>query len=214
VTTAQLAALILLGMFHGVNPGMGWLFAVSTGMQERSRWALLSVLPFIALGHEASVGLVAVLVTMTDAVVAPKIVILVGGAVLVLFGLRQLLSERHLRWAGMRLGRWQLAGWSFLMSSAHGAGLMLVPVIMMSGAAEAHVHPMGASPAGSLGPAALYGALAAAVHSAAMIVTTAAVAIAVYQVLGLGILRRAWVDLDRVWGFALVGAGTATLLTA
>lgn len=220
LTGGQLAALVLLGIFHGVNPGMGWLFAVSTGMQERSRRALLTSLPFIGLGHGLSVALVATVVSVTDSVIAPKIVVLVGGAVLVGFGVRQVLSSKHLRWAGMRLGRWHLAGWSFVMSSAHGAGLMLLPVITMSGPASAG-HNMAGMPgmpapgtADRIGQAALAGLAAAGVHATAMIVTTGVVAVLVYQVLGLGVLRKAWLNLDRVWAFALVGAGTATLLTA
>jgi hypothetical protein len=221
MTGGQLAALVLLGVFHGVNPGMGWLFAVSTGMQERSRRGLITSLPFIALGHGASVALAATVVAVTDSVVAPKVVVLVGGAVLLAFGLRQVLSSRHLRWAGMRLGRWQLAGWSFVMSTAHGAGLMLLPVILMSGPAQPG-HGMAGMPgmagvsgtADRVGQAALTGLTAAGVHAVAMIATTGVVALLVYQVLGLGVLRTAWVNLDRVWAIALVGAGTATLLTA
>jgi len=208
VSTGQLVALLLLGVFHGVNPAMGWLFAVSTGMLERSARALVGVLPFIALGHQASVTAVAALGAVTDAVIAPRVVALVGGAVLVGFGLWRAVSERHLRWVGMRLGRWQLAGWSFLMSSAHGAGLMLLPVIMMS--APAHQHGLAHAAAGGL----LAGLLAGLVHTAAMVLTAGAVALVVYGVVGLGVLRRLWVNLDRIWAFALVGAGTAALLTA
>lgn len=204
MSTGQLVALVLLGVFHGVNPGMGWLFAVSTGMLERSARALLAVLPFIALGHEASVTVVAALGAVTDTVLAPRVVAFAGGALLVGFGLWQVISERHLRWAGMKLGKWQLAGWSFLMSSAHGAGLMLLPVIMMSPPAHRH----------GIARAAADGALAGLVHTAAMVLTAGAVALVVYGVVGLGVLRRLWVNLDRVWAFALVGAGTAALLTA
>jgi len=204
VSTGQLLALVLLGVFHGINPGMGWLFAVSTGMLERSARALLGVLPFIALGHQASVTAVAALGAVTDTVLAPKVVAFAGGTLLVGFGLWQVVRERHLRWAGMKLGRWQLAGWSFLMSSAHGAGLMLLPVVMMS--APAHQH--------GVAHAAASGLLAGLVHTVAMVVTAGVVALVFYSVVGLGVLRRLWVNLDRVWAFALVGAGTAALLTA
>ena len=205
MSTAQLIALVLLGLFHGLNPAMGWLFAVSTGMLERSVRALLLVLPFIGLGHAASVTLVAALGSVTDAVVAPRIAAYAGGALLVGFGIWLVASGRHLRWVGMRLGRWQLAGWSFLMSSAHGAGLMLLPVILMSGDA-AHQHGVGA--------AATSGVLAAAVHTAVMLLTAGTVALVVYGIVGLQVLRRMWVNLDRIWAFALVAAGTAALLTA
>src|SRR4051794_33121305 len=127
----ELATLALLGAFHGLNPGMGWLFAVSIGLQERSRKALLLSLPFIALGHEGAVALMAVVAAVTRSFTASRVVVLVAGAVLLVFGLWQLLRKRHTRWAGMRLSRWGLARWSFVMSSAHGAGLMVLPVFVM-----------------------------------------------------------------------------------
>ncbi|WP_328589696.1 hypothetical protein [Nonomuraea aridisoli] len=123
-----LAAVLLLGAFHGLNPAMGWLFAVARGLQERSIDRLLQSIPMIALGHLASVALVALVVAATGSVVTGTALAVGGGVVLVAFGLWRLLSKRHFRWVGMRLSLWQLTCWSFLMSSAHGAGLMLVPV--------------------------------------------------------------------------------------
>jgi hypothetical protein len=205
MTAAQLIALVLLGLFHGLNPAMGWLFAVSAGMLERSVAALLRVLPFIGLGHAASVTLIATLGAVTDAVLAPQVAAFAGGALLMGFGIWLVASGRHLRWVGMRLGRWQLAGWSFVMSSAHGAGLMLLPVILMSGG-SLHHH--------GIANAATSGVLAAAVHTAVMLVTAGAVALIVYGVVGLQVLRRAWVNVDRIWAYALVAAGAAALLTA
>src|SRR5690349_24221406 len=146
---------------------MGWLFAVARGMQEGSRAVLLRSLPPIAAGHLASVAIVAAVVSATESVVAGNLVAIVGGVVLVGFGLWRLLSARHFRWAGMRLSAAQLAGWSFLMSSAHGAGLMLLPVLATTPAVR---HPAGhathlaaAAPAGLAGTpaAALEGLLAA-----------------------------------------------------
>jgi hypothetical protein len=210
VTRDQFITLALLGVFHGINPGMGWLFAVSIGMQERSRRALLLALPAIALGHEASIGVMIAALTVTSSLLTSKIVVLVGGGLLLAFGLWQLRSKRHLRWVGMRLTRWELAGWSFVMSSAHGAGLMLLPVFAFP--LDEHVNPLdlhrGVVPVLSTGAAALV------VHVGAMIVTCGAGALIVYEVVGLGVLRRLWYNVDRVWAFALVGAGTATLLTA
>ena len=129
MTTDRLVTLALLGVFHGVNPGMGWLFAVSIGLQERSRRGLVLSLPAIALGHEGAIALMVVVLTISSSLFAAKAVVLTGGAVLLAFGLWQLWSKRHVRWVGMRLNRWQLAGWSFVMSSAHGAGLMVLPVL-------------------------------------------------------------------------------------
>ena len=205
-----LVGLAGLGAFHGLNPGMGWLFAVAIGLQERSRAALLRALPPIAAGHAGSVLVVATLVTAFESVLATRIVAIGGGCVLVGFGLWRALSQRHLRWAGMRLSAAQLAAWSFLMSSVHGAGLMLLP-FLVNGPAPVHAGHGGAAPAGDP----LWNGLAAvAVHTAAMVAVAGAVAVLVYEVVGLRILRSAWINVDRIWAFALIGAGVATAALA
>ncbi len=208
-----LASLLVLGAFHGLNPGMGWLFAVARGLQERSRARMLASLPAIAAGHAASVAAVAVLVSLTRSVVATQAMAIAGGALLAGFGLWRLLSQRHFRWVGMRLSLWQLAVWSFLMSSAHGAGLMLLPVLTsMEGGGGAHDHGLGAG-AGA-GDAVSAAVFVTGVHTLAMFAAAGAVALVVYEVVGLAVLRRAWFNLDRVWAVALIGAGAATLVTA
>ncbi|QXJ25348.1 hypothetical protein AGRA3207_006832 [Actinomadura graeca] len=210
MTDGSLAALVALGAFHGLNPAMGWLFAVARGLQERSRALVLQSLPAIAAGHAASVGTVAVLVALTRSVVATRILAAAGGVLLVGFGLWRLLSSRHFRWVGMRISLWQLAGWSFLMSSVHGAGLMLLPVLTSPGTAPAgHDHGLSSS-----GSALTTGFFVTAVHTLAMFAVAGAVAVAVYEIVGLAVLRRAWFNLDRLWAAALIGAGTFTLLTA
>ena len=207
----QLLALAGLGAFHGLNPAMGWLFAVARGMQERSRPVLLKSLPPIALGHLASVAIVASVVSATESVVAGNVVGIVGGIVLVVFGLWRLLSERHFRWAGMRLSTTQLAGWSFLMSSAHGAGLMLLPVLAV-GTAGAHMdHSVPGMRMDGTPVAALEGLAAAGVHTLAMFAVMAALAITVYEFVGVKILRRAWFNIDRLWAGVMVGAGALTV---
>lgn len=210
MNTAQLTTLALLGVFHGIDPGMGWLFAVSFGLQERSRRALLLSLPFIALGHEGSIAVMVVVLTITSSLLAAKVVVLGGGGVLLVAGVWQLIRKRHLRWVGMRLSRWQLAGWSFVMSSAHGAGLMLLPVFAFP--VDEHVSALDLR----LGVAHVLvnGAVALAVHVGAMIITCGTVAMIVYEVAGLRVLRRLWFNLGRVWAFTLIGAGLATLLSA
>lgn len=209
MSAGQIAALALLGIFHGLDPGMGWLFAVSFGLQERSQKALLRVLPFIALGHEGAIAVMVVILTVTSSLFAAKAIVLVGGLILLGYGLWQLRGGHHVRWVGMRLTRWQLAGWSFVMSSAHGAGLMLVTVFAFSmgddqiSALDLHrgvLHVL------------VTGVLTMVVHVGAMIVTCGTVALLVYELLGLRVLRSLWVNLDRVWAFALVGAGVATVL--
>jgi hypothetical protein len=205
----SLIALVALGAFHGLNPGMGWLFAVARGLQERSRAVVLQSLPAIAAGHAASVFVIATVVTLTGSVLTSRVVSIAGGVLLAGFGLWRLLSSRHFRWVGMRLSLWQLAGWSFLMSSAHGAGLMLLPILTHgSVAVDGHAHGMTAG-AGDALSAAVFVTL---VHTLAMFVVAGTIAVLVYEVVGLAVLRRAWFNLDRLWAAALIGAGAATLL--
>ncbi|WP_043635030.1 hypothetical protein [Nonomuraea candida] len=217
-----LAAVLLLGAFHGLNPAMGWLFAVARGLQERSLDRLLRSLPAIALGHLASVALVALVVAATGSLVTGTALAIGGGAVLVGFGLWRLLSRRHFRWVGMRLSLWQLACWSFLMSSAHGAGLMLLPVFTSlhagghaGGHAAGHAGGhAGHAVSGGLGHAVSGGLGVAALHTLAMFTVAGVIAVVVYKVAGLAVLRRAWFNVDRMWAVALVAAGVITLAAA
>ena len=193
-------AVVLLGAFHGLNPGMGWLFAVSFGLQEKDRGALLRALPPIAVGHELAVAPVAVAVAVFSSAATRALVVGVLAAALTGFGLYLLLRTRHFTWVGMRLNRWELAWWSFLMSTVTGAGLMLSPVLLSATPSASTLEEALAGPVES--------ALAAAlVHGLAMLVTSAVVAVVVYEVVGLRILRSAWVNLDRLWAGAFLLAG-------
>ena len=207
-----------LGAYHGLNPGMGWLFAVALGLQDKSRRAVLRALPPIALGHAASVAGVVALVGVTQVILSPATLRILAAAVILSFGTFRLLRARHPRWVGMRVGPRDLAAWSFVMSSAHGAGLMLVPVLLqchptISRLASPH-GALFASVSSGIAPIAEPGFLAAAVgmHTLGLLVAAGAVALVVYQWTGLGALRRAWVNLDVVWGAALLAAGIATLI--
>jgi hypothetical protein len=202
------AALALLGAYHGLNPGMGWLFAVARGLQDQRRSSVLRSLVPIAAGHEASIAIVIILVQILQLFLAPRVLPLLAAAALVAYGgLTIFRRNRHPRGAGMRMGGWSLTAWSFLMSSAHGAGLMLVPVLLQ-------LPARGAGPHIEFIPTSLLqGATAASVHTAAMLVVMAAVALVVYERFGVGLLRRAWFNLDLAWAVALVGAGVVTLLT-
>ena len=212
MTPAQYLALLALGAFHGLNPAMGWLFAVARGMQERDRTVLLASLLPIAAGHLGSVAVVAAVVSATRSVVAADVVGIAGGVLLVGFGLWRLLSERHFRWAGMRLNAAQLTGWSFLMSSAHGAGLMLLPVLATTALPGHSGHPMPAAAGAAGSPAAaLHGLAAAGVHTAGMFAVMAVVGVVVYEFVGLSILRTAWFNVDRLWAGVLVGTGALTI---
>ncbi|MFD0855144.1 hypothetical protein ACFQ07_23090, partial [Actinomadura adrarensis] len=160
-------------------------------------------------GHAASVGLVAILVGLTRSIVATQIIAIAGGLILVGFGLYRLLSQRHFRWVGMRISLWQLAGWSFLMSSMHGAGLMLLPVLTSVPVDSGH-HGHTMSAGGGLSA----GIFVTGIHTLAMFVTAGVIAVVVYEFLGLTVLRRAWFNLDRLWAAALITAGALTLITA
>jgi hypothetical protein len=124
-------ALVLLGAYHGVNPAMGWLFAVALGLQQRSRTVVLRSLLPIASGHLASLGVVVLLVGVLHLIASAEVLRPIGAVVLIAFGLYKFLRPRsHPRWVGMRLGFWELGLWSFLMATAHGAGLMLFPILL------------------------------------------------------------------------------------
>src|SRR6266566_6057711 len=200
------AALALLGAYHGLNPGMGWLFAVARGLQERKREAVLGSLLPIALGHEASIVVVVIAVSLTEQFVPPFFMRLLAALVLVTFGLYKLLRPRsHPSGFGMRVGFTGLAGWSFLMSSAHGAGLMLAPVLLGL-PVYATYH--------SLSEISLQAVAAASLHVAAMLVVMGVVSVVIYEKVGLGILRRGWFNLDLGWSFVLIASGAVTLFTA
>jgi hypothetical protein len=206
-------SLALLGAFHGLNPGMGWLFAVSLGLQERSRGAVLRAFGPIALGHAASVALVVALVGLARLWIDPEVLRLAGAAALIAFGAYKLaVPLSHPRWVGMRVGSRDLATWSFLMATAHGAGLMLVPILLgLSGggaASAGHAEHLMMSTAGLAGSADL---AAVALHTAAMFAVMATIALVVFEKIGLAILRRAWFNVDRLWAVAIFGSGALTL---
>jgi len=207
--TTSWAMLMALGAFHGINPGMGWLFAVALGMQERRRGAVLRALVPLGVGHALAVaGAVA-------AALAIGVVIPLGwlrwpiAGVLVLLGTLRFCRHRHPRWSGMRVSMSRLTMWSFLMASAHGAGLMVVPVFMgmsTSGMGE-HAHHMRTAEAGA--GTALF---ATGLHSAGYLAVTAFIAVLVFERIGVGILRRAWFNLDLIWSPVLIATGTLTLM--
>jgi hypothetical protein len=214
-------ALILLGAYHGLNPAMGWLFAVGLGLQKGRREAVLKAFWPIALGHAAAVTLVVAAVLAAQVVVPLAVLRYIGAGALILFGLYKLIWRKHPRWVGMRVSFRDLTAWSFIMASAHGAGLMLVPVLLrLSGtmqkmehqAQETHEHWGHSVHLFLTNPTALADLAAVAVHTLAMFVVMATVALVVYDRLGLVILKRAWFNLDLLWAGVLVGAGVITLI--
>jgi hypothetical protein len=205
----------LLGAYHGLNPAMGWLFAVSIGMQERSRRAVLRSLLPIAVGHECSIVLVAVLVLGLGVLTDTTVLHLAAGIALVAFGIFRFLKPRaHFRWTTIRVNRREMSWWSFLMSTAHGAGLMVAPVLIGAGAAgtaQASDHELSHVQMASQNIPA--GALALLMHVAMMVLVMGVIAVVVYEKLGVAILRQAWINTEWVWAGAFVLAGLLTLFT-
>jgi hypothetical protein len=205
----------LLGAYHGVNPAMGWLFAVALGMQERSRKAVLRSLVPIAIGHELSIVLIALLVVGLGVLTDTQVLHIAAGVSLIGFGIfRFVKPHAHFRWTRMAINRRELGWWSFLMSTAHGAGLMVAPVIIGAGAtAQAsskddeldHVHTAMIAP--------LEGGLALLLHIASMIVVMGVIAVVVYEKLGVRILRQAWINTEWLWAGSFVMAGFVTLFS-
>jgi uncharacterized membrane protein len=207
--------LAVLGAYHGLNPAMGWLFAVALGLQEQRRGAVLQALPPIALGHAIAISLTVLLVGVAQIVVPLDVLRYVCAGVLILFGLYKLVRRRHPRWVGMRVGFRDLTAWSFLMASAHGAGLMLIPVVVGLASAEqmqgAHAHS--AHMGTMTGSATVLADLAVVgVHTLAMFAVMGAIAVVVYEKLGVMMLKRAWFNLDLLWAGTLVAAGLITLV--
>ena len=196
-------ALAGLGAFHGLNPGMGWLFAVALGLQHQSRAAVWRALPPIALGHALSIGLVVAVVlglrtTLPETALRWLAVVAIGG-----FALFRIWRKKHLTWVGMQVGFRDLTVWSFLMATAHGAGLMLAPLLIGNSAL------CGAGD----GPALLGGGLATVTtHTAAHLIIAASLAWVVYEIVGVRVLRQAWFNVEYVWiASLLVTAGIVAL---
>ena len=206
-------AIVLLGAWHGINPGMGWLFAVALGLQEGKATAVWRALPPLALGHGLAIAAVLLLAVLVGLVVPPLYLKWLVVAALLGFGAYRLVSHRHPRFGGMRVGARDLTIWSFLMASAHGAGLMVLPFVLGlklsahgGGGHGAHIAHM----AGIGDP--MLDLMATLVHSAIYLCVTALVAWVVYDRLGLRLLRQAWFNLDLVWVAALLLTGGLTAL--
>ena len=204
-----------LGLFHGINPAMGWLFAVALGLQEQKRAAVLRALPPIALGHALSIGIIIAVLLLARVAVPPRTLKIAASAILFGFGLFRLLRSRHPNWVGMRVGFGDLTLWSFVMASAHGAGLMLVPFFLPSAAGEeSHHHEAHQMHAWAFANFSAPSLLIAAVviHTLGYLVITALVAIVVYENLGVAILRHAWFNIDLLWMLALMITGVFILV--
>lgn len=210
-------SIILFGSFHGLNPAMGWLFAVSLGLQERSSRAVVAALGPIALGHAISVAMVVGVVWLLGTVLPQALLMALGGLTMVGFAGYKVISRfRHPAWVGMRVNARDLVVWSFVMATAHGAGLMLLPPIMAlrkdampekMAQSGHHAHHIVASDA----PDPWMALLGVGVHTVALFTVTGVVALVVYRKVGVDILRRAWINMDMVWVGVMALAGFMTL---
>jgi hypothetical protein len=188
-----------LGTFHGLNPAMGWLFAVALGVHRQSRTVVMASLIPIAIGHAASVGFVAGLLLIAGTLVPPHPVRIGSGLLLLGWAAYHWrFGHRHRVRFGMQVGQWGLAAWSFLMATAHGAGLMLWPVLMASCVSSDSNESAFAAPTALAG---------VGLHTLAMLITTAFVAVLIYEWIGLAILRRAWLNVDVLWVLGLSATG-------
>src|SRR5258707_6080472 len=226
-----------LGAFHGINPGMGWLFAVALGMQERHRSGVLAALLPLGLGHALAVASALAVALLVGVIVPQQYLRWIVAGILIPLGIIRLFRHRHPRWASMRVGMRRLTLWSFLMASAHGAGLMVVPVFLgmvvpsipiehhhtgnmfqaeASSAIPVAAHTEVAAPAAlssSTRAASLTVALrATALHAAGYLIVTALIAFVVYEKLGLALLRKAWFNLDLLWAATLIATGLTGVL--
>ncbi|HEX6309058.1 MAG TPA: hypothetical protein VFZ69_12765 [Longimicrobiales bacterium] len=202
-----IALVVLLGAVHGLNPAMGWLFAVSLGFQEGSSRAVWRALPPLALGHALAVAAALVAATVLGLALPLAWLRWITAAALLGFGAFHLLRHRHPRYGGMRVGRTDLTIWSFLMASAHGAGLMVLPLLLNAQPQAAHA---GHHAALSAGVAA--GLLAALLHTAGYLGVAGALAYVVHAKLGLRMLRTAWFNINLVWAAALIVTAVMTPL--
>jgi hypothetical protein len=204
-----------LGLFHGLNPAMGWLFAVALGLQEQKRAAVLRALLPIALGHALSIGIIIGAVLVARISLPYPTLKFAAAAILFAFGLYRLFRSRHPNWVGMRVGFGDLTLWSFIMASAHGAGLMLIPLFLKSADAPlgtaaspmgSHMHSISGFGFGNVSsPSLLAGSIA--IHTLGYLLATGLVAMLVYEKLGVGLLRHAWFNIDLFWMLALMVAG-------
>ena len=211
LTSTVFWLMLLLGAYHGLNPGMGWLFAVALGMQEQKGSAVARSLVPIGIGHGLAICGVVLIAAFLGMTVPLVVIRYFVAAVLIGLGIYCLVRHQHPRWVRMQVGFRDLTVWSFLMASAHGAGLMVVPVLLGSSTVEAHGQMTGHNHLSSAASP-LTAMLATGVHTFAYLAVTGLLAWVVYRKLGLALLRKAWFNFDLVWAAALVATGILTLV--
>jgi hypothetical protein len=204
---------LLLGVWHGVNPGMGWLFAVALGLQYKERRAVWRAFPPLALGHALAVAGALLLAVSLEVVVSVSVLRWVVGVILVGFGISKLVSSRHPRYGGMMVNARQLTVWSALMAAAHGAGLMVVPFVLNGSESRALGGPhTGHLTALTSAPGAEAAVMATVIHTVGYLAAACLLAFVVYEYLGVSMIKRWWVNLDRIWAATLILTGILTPL--
>jgi hypothetical protein len=203
-------AVVASGLYHGVNPGMGWALAVSAGLMERSPRALVRALWPLTVGHLLAMLLIVLPFALLVTLLEWRQQIQIGASLLVIgFGVFRLVNRRHPR-ALARIRPTQLGLWSFVVAIAHGAGLMLLPIYL--GLCRASDLDRGHAAAGALINANLSMAvLVSVIHSFAMITAGGILAWLVYRYLGLKFVSRSWFNLDATWAFSLILVGALSL---
>lgn len=205
-------AVIVSGMYHGANPGMGWPLAVSAALMGKSRHDLYPALGALALGHFIAMAAILLPFAVMIALIAWQRDMRITAALIVIgYGLFLCVRNRHPRFLA-RIPPSRLALWSLLAATAHGAGLMLLPIYL--GLCRAASLDAGHRAAAALMGANTAAALAVAlVHTSAMMGTGGAIAFAVYRWWGLTAIGKSWFNLDRLWGGSLVVVGSISLAT-
>jgi hypothetical protein len=206
------SALLALGAGHGINPAMGWLFAVALGLQRGSRKAVWGALGPLAVGHALAMVAAIAIAAMIGSMLPAETLKWIVAVMLVMLGVYRLVRSRHIVYGGMQVNGRELATWSFLMATAHGAGLMVLPLVLGDVAPAAHQRHVAAASLINPGAVEWTGTIAAAVHTAGYLLVTGLIAVIVYERVGLRFLRTAWVNLDLVWAIALIATGVATAL--
>jgi hypothetical protein len=200
-------AFLVLGAWHGINPAMGWLFAVALGLQKQNSQAVWQSLLPLATGHVLSIGGVVALALIAGHLIPLQDARFLVAGLLLVFGWFRLFWAKHGTSGGMQVGFRDLTIWSFLTATAHGAGFMLLPVLLgMSGKPSG--HPMDTPPLSG----AWEGTLAVGTHTFGYLLVTGLIAWVVYRKIGLAILRRAWFNVDRVWAVSLILTACLTFL--
>ena len=204
----SIESILVLGAVHGINPAMGWLFAVSLGLQAQSGRAVWRALGPLALGHALAVASALAVAAALGVVVPMAWLRWIAAGALLAFGVFHLVRHRHPRVGriGMTVGARDLTFWSFIISSAHGAGLMVLPFVLGAATTSGHEHASHMDRLGDLG------VLATLLHTASYLVVAGVIAWLVYAWFGLRLLRTAWINVNVIWAVTLILTAVATPL--